>query len=211
MVVDLDKGHTRLLIEYGTRYGYLRNQLAYLLATSEWETAHTQEPVREAFWLSETWRRDNLRYYPHYGRGFVQLTWKDNYERADAELGLDGALIDNPDNALEPTTAARVIVQGMQEGWFTGRRIDEFITLYKSDFDNARKVVNGMDRSKEIAALAREYDAALRVIKYGVEEVPEAPVLTLEQRVTLLEQWADARGYEIPTVGRRGKPEENSS
>ena len=35
---------------------------AYALATASHETAHTMQPVREAFWLSENWRRANLRY-----------------------------------------------------------------------------------------------------------------------------------------------------
>ncbi len=59
---------------------------AYALATACHETAYTMQPVREAFWLSENWRRTHLRYYPFYGRGYVQLTWKANYERADREL-----------------------------------------------------------------------------------------------------------------------------
>jgi hypothetical protein len=49
--------------------------MAYVLATTQWETAQTFKPVREAFWKDEEWRRVNLaRYYPYYGRGFVQLT-----------------------------------------------------------------------------------------------------------------------------------------
>jgi peptidoglycan hydrolase-like protein with peptidoglycan-binding domain len=53
----------------------LDTQMAYVLATTQWETAQTFKPVREAFWKDEEWRRVNLaRYYPYYGRGFVQLT-----------------------------------------------------------------------------------------------------------------------------------------
>ena len=47
-----------------------------VLATVEWETNKTFQPVREAYWLNEDWRRAHLKYYPYYGRGFVQLTWK---------------------------------------------------------------------------------------------------------------------------------------
>jgi hypothetical protein len=45
----------------------LLNQVAYQLATVHWETNRTFEPVREAYWLSEEWRKRNLRYYPFYG------------------------------------------------------------------------------------------------------------------------------------------------
>jgi hypothetical protein len=61
---------------------------AYALATAAHETAHTMQPVREAFWLSESWRRTHLaRYYPFYGRGYIQLTWRANYEKADRSWG----------------------------------------------------------------------------------------------------------------------------
>ena len=76
MKADLTLGHTVLIISSCMRYGLLRNQAAYVLATAYWETARTMEPVREAFWMSEEWRRANLRYFPWYGRGFVQLTWE---------------------------------------------------------------------------------------------------------------------------------------
>lgn len=45
----------------------LKQQIAYVIATTEWETARTFKPVREAYWMSETWRQNNLRYYPYYG------------------------------------------------------------------------------------------------------------------------------------------------
>ncbi|NTV99551.1 MAG: carboxypeptidase, partial [Chlorobiaceae bacterium] len=54
----------------------LNTQIAYVLATTQWETSQTFKPVREAFWESEEWRKKHFRYYPYYGRGYVQLTWK---------------------------------------------------------------------------------------------------------------------------------------
>jgi hypothetical protein len=74
------------------------------IGTVDIETAHTFAPVREAFWLSEAWRQTNLRYYPYYGRGFVQLTWESNYRRVGDVLGVD--LVGNPDLALDPRIAA---------------------------------------------------------------------------------------------------------
>jgi hypothetical protein len=49
-------------------------QIAYVLATVEWETAKTFKPVKEAFWKDEQWRRTNLGYHPNNGRGYGQLT-----------------------------------------------------------------------------------------------------------------------------------------
>lgn len=81
------------------------NQAA-AIGTIAIETASTFRPVREAFWLSEAWRRANLRYYPYYGRGEIQLTWEDNYRAAGDYLGID--LVSNPDRALEPDIASEV-------------------------------------------------------------------------------------------------------
>lgn len=68
------------------------------------ETAHTFEPVREAFWLSEEWRRLNLWYWPFYGRGYVQTTHEYNYIALGIATGLD--LLADPDQALIPWVAA---------------------------------------------------------------------------------------------------------
>ncbi|MBL8835392.1 MAG: carboxypeptidase [Alphaproteobacteria bacterium] len=133
----------------------LSTQVAYVLATTQWETAQTFKPVKEAFWLSEEWRKNNLRYYPYYGRGFVQLTWKDNYQKYTDLLGKD--LVNNPDLALEPQIALFVLVHGFKTGIFTGRKITDYITEGKTDFVNARRCINGLDKAHEIAALAQKF------------------------------------------------------
>ena len=171
--IDLDTGDTRLILTHCERYDLLRNQAAYVLATAFWETARTMEPVREAFWMSERWRETNLRYYPWYGRGYVQLTWKQNYERAGRELDLD--LTTDPDAVMVPNTASRILVLGCRDGWFTGKALSDYITLSLSDFIGARKIVNGMDKAETIAALARGYDAALLAEGYGVEDGENTP------------------------------------
>jgi peptidoglycan hydrolase-like protein with peptidoglycan-binding domain len=53
----------------------LGSQIAYVLATVQWETAQTFKPVKEAFWHDEAWRQNHFRYFPYYDRGYVQLTW----------------------------------------------------------------------------------------------------------------------------------------
>ncbi|WP_217577311.1 carboxypeptidase [Mesorhizobium sp. GbtcB19] len=158
--MDLNLGCTRMLINECRAQGLLRNQCAYVLATAFWETAHTMQPVVEAYWLSENWRRNNLRYYPWYGRGFVQLTWEKNYQRAEAETG--SPVHQNPALALNPAIAAKIAVTGMREGWFTGRDLNDFIDLQHSDFVNARRIINGVDRAQEIAVIAQHYDEALK-------------------------------------------------
>lgn len=133
----------------------LPTQIAYVLATTEWETARTFKPVREAFWLSEAWRKKNLRYYPYYGRGFVQLTWKNNYQTYSDLLHVD--LVNNPDQAMDPNVALFVIVHGFKVGTFTGRKITDYINNQTTDFLRARRCINGNDQASKIAALAQKY------------------------------------------------------
>jgi predicted chitinase len=137
----------------------LHTQIAYVLATTEWETAQTFKPVREAFWQSEEWRRNNFRYYPYYGRGYVQLTWKGNYEKFSTILGLD--LVGNPDLAMNPNIALFILVYGFKMGSFTGRKMTDYITERFADFFSARRIINGTDKYKEIADLADKYLASL--------------------------------------------------
>lgn len=160
--MNLDLGYTRKLIAAAKARGLLRNQTAYLLATSFLETAHTMKPVVEAYWLSEAWRKKNLRYYPWFGRGFVQLTWEANYLRAEKELGV--AFTKDPNLALDPDNAANIAVLGMQEGWFTRHKLADYIDLQHSDFFHARQIINGMDRANDIAVMAQQYDKDLKAI-----------------------------------------------
>src|SRR5690554_4483420 len=157
-----------LIINVCKDNGLLRNEAAYVLATTEWETNRTFEPVKEAYWLSENWRKSNLRYYPWYGRGFVQLTWETNYIKAGQKLGLD--LTTNPDRVMDPSVAAQILVRGMKEGWFTGKKLSDYIDLQRSDFYNARRIVNGLDKAKEIEALAKKYNKELLKAGYGVSK-----------------------------------------
>jgi len=145
---------------------------AYALATACHETAYTMQPVREAYWLSENWRRNNLRYYPFYGRGYVQLTWKENYDKADRALNLSGQLSNNLELALDPDIAARIMVRGMQEGWFAGDRNGNRHTLARhlpangaasvAQMTSARRIINGTDKNDKIAAEAMKFQKALQ-------------------------------------------------
>lgn len=149
---------------------------AYALATADRETGGTMKPIKEwggpayftrmydvqgrdparARKMGNTAPGDGVRYC---GRGYVQLTWKANYQKAADKLGWP--LVGNPDLAMRPDIAAQVMVRGMAEGWFTGRRLGDYITAEKCDFTNARKVINGLDRAVEIAREAEHYLAAL--------------------------------------------------
>lgn len=154
MKVDMNLGDTQLILRECARQGLSKRHTAYVLATAYWETARTMKPVREAFWLSEEWRRNNLRYFPWYGRGYVQLTWERNYIFAGKRLGLD--LTTNPDVVMKPDVAAKILVVGSKEGWFTGKKLGDYST-----YEEMRRVINGTDKRSEIADIARAYEKTL--------------------------------------------------
>jgi putative chitinase len=142
---------------------------AYGLATAWHETNQKMEPVEEAFFLGDkagdSYRR-KLRYFPHYGRGYVQLTWERNYRTADHALGLNGALVTNPDLALEPDIAARVMVKGMEAGFFSGVKLADYLPstgrALPSQFEQARHIINGTDKAALVASYATKFQAALQ-------------------------------------------------
>lgn len=144
---------------------------AYMLATAWHETAKTMQPVREAFWLSEEWRKAHLRYWPWYGRGYVQLTWEANYRKADqeaAEAGLleAGDLIANADLAMRPEIAALIMRKGMDEGWFSGVKLAAVLpsegVADRQHYMNARTIINGHDKADLIEDYAQAFERALR-------------------------------------------------
>ncbi len=154
--------------------GFPLSWAAYALATSYHETAHKMVPVREGLTLSDDWRRKNLRYYPYYGRGDVQLTWKENYDKADKKLGLEGKLANNLDLALDPDISAKIMILGMKEGWFSGDSQGRH-TLARhlpneeesvGRFTNARRIINLMDKAMLIATYAIKFQEALKKAGY---------------------------------------------
>lgn len=148
------------------------NDGAYALATGFWETAQTMQPVKEAYWLSESWRRKNLRYFPWYGRGLIQTTWEDNYRRMGQEIGVD--LIANPDLLLQWDYALPAMFVGMEKGLYTGKSFDDYIDdLDESDEEDlreyvaARRIVNGTDKAQAIGKLALTFERGLKAAGYA--------------------------------------------
>lgn len=140
---------------------------AYGLATAYHETAGTMTPLREyGRGQGKPYGKPGKYGQPQYGRGFVQLTWDKNYEKADSALGLDGKLLANFDLALDPSIAASILVRGMQEGWFTGKKLGDFLAIDaegdSQEFKDCRVIVNGHDKDTLIAGYAIQFQTALQ-------------------------------------------------
>jgi hypothetical protein len=108
--------------------------------------------------------------YRFRGRGFVQLTGRANYVKAGKKLGLN--LMDGPDAALSPMIAARILVQGATEGWFTGKKLDDYLP---DSFVSARRVINGTDKAGEIASIATAFGKALAKLGDEPKATPIRP------------------------------------
>ena len=131
--------------------------LAYMLATTYHETSQEMQPIEEyGQGAGQPYGvPDPVTGNVFFGRGFVQLTWADNYKRATAELGLkgDADLYWHPDMALDPQIAADTMFIGMQDGWFRkssdGRpqTLDRYFNQTTDDAYMAREIING-DKSK---------------------------------------------------------------
>ncbi len=127
--------------------------IQYILATVMHETNKTFEPVKEAYWTSEQYKKENFRYYPYYGRGFVQLTHKENYEKFSKIMNID--LVNNPDLALDFDNALFILIYGMIHGSFTKAKLSDYFNHKGSNFIGARKIINGIDKEETIARIAQ--------------------------------------------------------
>lgn len=135
-----------------------KRKLAYILATAKHETADTIQPITE---YGSAAYLQSKPYWPFVGRGYVQLTWKAGYENAGAKLHVD--LLNRPELALQPDIAAKIIIRGMSEGWFTGKKLSDYIGN-SCAFVGARAIVNGTDRAVLIAGYAIEFLNALNKV-----------------------------------------------
>lgn len=176
-----------------------KDTLAYALATVFHETGKRMVPVREGFCTTDGSARRAVQKLaikrgpdsavakyskpagPHghvyYGRGHVQLTWIDNYAKSSPDAGVD--LVTNPDAMLDPKISARVLIKGLLDGRWNGRGKgldhyegdDEFLS--DEEAAEARRTVNGTDKSILIAGYHRKFYNALTKADFGAIQPKE--------------------------------------
>ncbi|WP_282606762.1 peptidoglycan-binding protein [Pelagibius sp. Alg239-R121] len=91
------------------------------------------------------------------GRGYIQLTGRDNYGRIGEKIGLGNGLVENPERANEPRIAAGILAAFLK---VKERRIKE--AIIRSDLRSARRLVNG--GSHGLDRFSRAFRTGERVI-----------------------------------------------
>ena len=147
--------------------------LAYVLGTIQLENGATFKPIPEI-------GRGSGRAYGvpdpvtgqiYYGRGFSQITWKNNYQTFGKLLRID--LVGAPDLALHLDVSVQIVLIGMTSGLFRSRpnggaryKLSDYFNGTTEDWINARNIVNGgLDRASTIAGYAKKYLAAIRRVR----------------------------------------------
>ncbi len=133
----------------------------YALATTFHECAGKWQPIEE---FDKGKGRsygvpDKVSGQVYYGRGYVQLTWRDNYAMFSRICGAD--LINKPQLALQPDIAYRILSYGMRNGTFTGVGLKKYFNDTVTDPINARRIINGTDCAELIAGY---YDKFMRIL-----------------------------------------------
>lgn len=182
------KGISAILDEWERRGLSDLRWLAYMLATVLRECGEDMQPVREGFKKTDAEarayvKRQKYKYAKvvngqvYYGRGLVQLTWDYNYSSitnllrdsantalwigVDRGVSVPPNLVKDPDLALRPDIAAFVMFEGMIRGTFTKKKLADYFTPTKTDWRNARRIVNGLDEADEVAANAKHFHSDL--------------------------------------------------
>ena len=151
-----------------------KKQIAYILSTVKWECWFKN--IKEIGWINKIYgKKDKQTWKNYYGRGFVQLTHKTNYEKFTNiiknknlkfkdNLGQELTssemdLVQNPDTILRSNDLASfILIEGMKEGLFTWKKLSDFINSQKTDLYNARSIINGMSSSpNKFESRAKEY------------------------------------------------------
>jgi len=163
------------ILTYWDQSGYTDLRwLAYMLGTIYHETGQTMLPIEE-------WGKGKGRPYGskikhsgmaytkpnklYYGRGYVQLTWYENYELMSRLVGED--LLNTPELALQLNVAVKILFEGMTKGSssfgdFTGKCLEMYFNKTTEDWIGARKIINGKDKAQTIANYSQSFLPCLK-------------------------------------------------
>lgn len=148
----------------------LATQYANILAQTARETNWTFKPKVEGYYIKGNRKKALYNYYArnnpsalrtifpygwdsnltYEGRGRTQTTHLFNYMNISEALDID--CVENPDLLLDDETDIKVLLHCYHTGLWTGKKLTDYINDNKTDYKNARRVVNGLDAWREIQA-----------------------------------------------------------
>jgi hypothetical protein len=154
--------------------------LAYMLATA-WGECQWR-PVREiGRGKGKDYGKPVNGKRVYYGRGLVQLTWLENYEKLGRALNIP--LAENPDLALVPVIAVDILFVGMLDGMFAKDKKGKPHSLARyfgegvDDPIGARRIINGTDKAEAFARWHRLILEVLEAARMPADEIkPSADV-----------------------------------
>ena len=156
------------IVTYGYANKYSTAEIAFNLAQAEHETGRWMAPIREGCSrqgpagtdaqareaIASALRKGLIKLdyltavngQSYYGRGLIQITWKDNYAKFERITGRP--LVGRPDLALEWPVALGIMYKGINLGVFRKAKFSDFITGVPtvSAYASARNIVNGDTR-----------------------------------------------------------------
>jgi hypothetical protein len=187
--------------------------LGYALATA-WHESH-MHPVREGFgshakavaaaryaWNKGWPKKPYHLKHPetgkvYYGRGLVQITYAANYLKVGQQIGLGDTLYRNPDLALDPKIAVKLMFHGMRKGSYRvekqksimrdcGSPVKKYVRASLGLYFNnkcekwyrARNMINGdlKKTANKISRIGKYYLSGLANVPVPLaEEVPLVP------------------------------------
>ena len=161
-----------------------KRQIAYVLSTIKWEAPNpewpwfkNQEEIGKWKW-KKYWVVDKSTWYAYYGRWFIQLTWKENYQKYTQIIQSSWKdfkdnngntlkwseidLVNNPDIILQSNDLAAFILMDWMKNWWPDRletkKLSHYINDNKQDYYNARIIINWMSsKPQEYANNALAY------------------------------------------------------
>jgi hypothetical protein len=67
----------------------------------------------------------------------------------------------DPNLALDPAIAGKILFAGMEMGLFTSKKFGDYFNKSTEDWINARRIINALDKAPQIADYGKKFYSAI--------------------------------------------------